>query len=255
MRELPRDRSERQRGVRRRLPGLLRHERQVFGGEFSQTFKIPHLRNAYTKVGAFGFAEDPLFNSPSLPFFDPSPQGDQIRAFGYTHDGSKDSPMRFFNAFVATPASPEGFTQFNQQRQVAEFIFAFDNNLHPIVGQQITLTASNDMIAGPRIALLRARADIGECELIAKAHLFGFELGVLYTGSGMYTTSLARAPAVTDAQVRHFVQQSGKPVTYTCVPPGSGFRLGVDRDGDGYRDGDEFLAGSDPADRQDTPGR
>ena len=99
--------------------------------------------------------------------------------------------MRFFNAFVATPASPEGFTQFNQQRQVAEFIFAFDNNLHPIVGQQITLTASNDMVAGPRIALLRARADIGECELIAKAHLFGFELGVLYTGSGMYTTSLA----------------------------------------------------------------
>ena len=60
---------------------------------------------------------------------------------------------------------------------------------------------------------------------------------------------------MTDAQVRNFVQQSGKPVTYTCVPPGSGFRLGVDRDGDGYRDGDEFLAGSDPADRQDTPGR
>ena len=46
---------------------------------------------------------------------------------------------------------------------------------------------------------------------------------------------------------------SGKPVTYTCTPPGSGFRLGVDRDADGYRDGDERLAHSDPSDPNDTP--
>jgi hypothetical protein len=37
-------------------------------------------------------------------------------------------------------------------------------------------------------------------------------------------------------------------VTYTCTPPGSGERLGIDRDGDGALDGDEEDAGTDPAD-------
>ena len=32
--------------------------------EFSQTFKIPHLRNLYTKVGTFGFASPDFFASP-----------------------------------------------------------------------------------------------------------------------------------------------------------------------------------------------
>ena len=38
--------------------------------------------------------------------------------------------MRFFNAFVATPASPEGFTQSTSSVRSPSFIFAFDNNLH-----------------------------------------------------------------------------------------------------------------------------
>ncbi len=235
------------------FPGFFGTDGRVVPGEFSQTFKIPHLRNAYTKVGTFGFGDnDFFFNSPGLPHYDATHQGDQIRGFGFTHDGSKDTPMRFFNAFVATPATPNGFTTFDMQKKVAEFIYAFDSNLKPIVGQQVTLTASNAATAGPRIDLLRQRANLGECELIAKAQVAGIELGVYYTG-GSYTTSIAQAPSISDAQVRQFVQQSGKPVTYTCVPPGSGFRLGVDRDGDGYRDGNELLAQSDPADPNSTP--
>jgi hypothetical protein len=42
-------------------------------------------------------------------------------------------------------------------------------------------------------------------------------------------------------------------VTYTCAPPGSGERIGIDRDEDGYLDGDELDAGSDPADPDSTP--
>ena len=33
----------------------------------------------------------------------------------------------------------------------------------------------------------------------------------------------------------------------------SGFRIGIDRDGDGYADGDELAFGSDPADSKSTP--
>ena len=42
-------------------------------------------------------------------------------------------------------------------------------------------------------------------------------------------------------------------MTYTCTPPGSGERLGVDRDGDGAWDGDERAAHTDPADPASRP--
>jgi flagellar hook capping protein FlgD len=42
-------------------------------------------------------------------------------------------------------------------------------------------------------------------------------------------------------------------VTITGVPEGSGARMGIDRDRDGYWDGDELDAGSDPGDPASTP--
>jgi DNA-binding beta-propeller fold protein YncE len=201
------------------FPGFFGTSGLVVPGEFSQTFKIPHLRNAYTKVGTFGFGDnDFFFNQPGLPHYDASHQGDQIRAFGFTHDGSKDTPMRFFNAFVATPDTPNGFTTFDMQKQVAEFIYAFDSNLKPIVGQQITLTASNSATAGPRIDLLQQRADLGECELIVKASFFGVELGAYFNGrlGKLHQSSVAGAPNVSRqrtlrTQLDPAVGQAGRP--------------------------------------------
>src|SRR5262249_4570653 len=40
---------------------------------------------------------------------------------------------------------------------------------------------------------------------------------------------------------------AGQELTYTCVPPGSGIRMGIDRDEDGLFDRDELDAGTDPA--------
>jgi hypothetical protein len=45
----------------------------------------------------------------------------------------------------------------------------------------------------------------------------------------------------------------GRPVTFTCAPPGSGERIGVDRDGDGAWDGDERDAHTNPADPASKP--
>ena len=107
--------------------------------------KVPHLRNMYQKVGMFGDAEDPaLFTSGSADF-----TGDQVRGFGFLHDGSIDMLDRFFThpGFAQNETNPEGFpvgpAGDAMRRQVASFMFVFDSNMAPIVGQQITLTSTN----------------------------------------------------------------------------------------------------------------
>ncbi|MDC0674440.1 hypothetical protein [Nannocystis radixulma] len=235
-------------------PGFFGSDGQLVGGEFSQTFKVPHLRNIYTKIGMFGMAHDPQIHDTTFVGYDPSHQGDQVRGFGITHDGTIDSVQRFMGAFSAGPLNgPDGFHLRQEQLDVAEFLFAFDTNLKPIVGQQITLRPNNSAVVGPRIDLLMDRADAGECELIAKASVLSVEFGAVYTGNGNFTTSLTAVGTRTDAQLRQLATMLHNPVTYTCVPPGSGYRLGVDRDGDGHRDADELLHASDPADPSDTP--
>ena len=77
-------RSERQRGVRRRLPGLLRHER---AGVWRRVLAdASRSRTCATCTPRSACSASPRIRCSialSLPFFDPSPQGDQIRAFGY----------------------------------------------------------------------------------------------------------------------------------------------------------------------------
>jgi len=219
-----------------------------------QILKIPHLRNLYQKVGMFGVPSIPLIHVGSAQFL-----GDQIRGFGFLHDGSV--PTTFdFNAglvFDANAENPGGFplgTAGDQlRRQVADFMLAFDSNMAPIVGQQVTLQRHDDSWAGSRISLMRSRADAGECELVVKGNVHGREVGFLYVGNGRFEQNVSRQPKLTDGQVRAIADKPNQELTYTCVPPGSGVRSAIDRDLDGYLDGDEEASGSDPADPLSTP--
>ena len=69
----------------------------------------------------------------------------------------------------------------------------------------------------------------------------------------VFRTDRQAAPPVADALLRLLVAVTGRELTYTRTPPGSGQRIGVDRDGDGAWDGDEAEAGSNPADPASTP--
>jgi hypothetical protein len=140
-----------------------------------------------------------------------------------------------------------------QRRQLQEFLFATPTNLAPIVGQQITLTAGSSAAAVSRAHLFRQRADAGECDLVAKTEIFDVEAGFVYIGSGLFKSDRHLLPPITEAALQLLATLDGHPVTYTCVPLGSGVRIGVDRDGDGFWDGDERAAHSDPADPTSTP--
>ncbi|MDH5547457.1 MAG: beta-propeller fold lactonase family protein [Gammaproteobacteria bacterium] len=232
-----------------------------------QFYKVPQLRNLYQKVGKFGMsnsgyflADDPFSGNP---FFNPNQHmGDQIRGFGFMHDGSVDTTFRFHNivGFLPRPAgtvtpldpgnpeslpiSPEGM---QIRRNLEQFLFVFDSNLFPIVGQQVTLTGNDSDSAKSRVALMQQRADLGECDLIATSGSRGY----FYVGGGEFISSsqfdgtLAAADLMQNAERRA--------LTYTCAVPGNGVRIALDRDEDGFFDGVEMRSGSDPADPNSTP--
>ena len=222
----------------------------------AQLFKVPHLRNLYQKVGMFGNPDTFGILSGDNEFM-----GDQVRGFGFLHDGHVDTVYRFHHAINFSELitgvgngglliGPQGDVQ---RRQLESFVLAFPTNLAPVVGQQITLTAANFAAVGARVDLLRQRADAGECELVAKTEIGNTEAGFMYIGSGRFKSDRhARAP-INAATLQSLATRGGQPVTYTCAPRGSGERIGVDRDGDGYWDGDERDAHSDPADPNSTP--
>jgi DNA-binding beta-propeller fold protein YncE len=250
----------------------------------TQYLKVPHLRNLYQKVGMFGMVDTfpglaPLPNPASpvpllaflpAPLNDTSHQGDQVRGFGFLHDGSVDTVFRFHgaNLFTQRPLgtpfpNPGGITLDAAgvllRRQIEAFMMAMDSNLAPIVGQQVTLTVDNadDLAVGARIELLQARAAAGECDLVvrgrrevtSRGRARGLDVGYLYQpGTGLYRMSIAAAAPLTESELRPGGGGGGvNAITYTAVPPGSGIRIALDRDLDGSFDGDEILAGKDPA--------
>jgi hypothetical protein len=214
----------------------------TFEGE-TQHFKVPHLRNAYQKIGMFGLAPG-------------AHQGDQVRGSGFLHDGSIDTVFSFLSAGVFSINDAE-------QDDLEAFIMAFPTDLAPIVGQQITRTSANGTVANPRVNLLIQRADatfvsrvlggtVTECELIAKGIISNVQRGALYLGGNQWQSDRISEPQLSTTVLLGLIQP-GQEITFTCVPPGAGLRMAIDRDEDGFLDRDEIDAGSDPADPQSTP--
>jgi DNA-binding beta-propeller fold protein YncE len=215
-----------------------------------QTFKVPHLRNLYQKVGKFGF---PATDGIS----DGTPMGAQVRGFGFLHDGSFDSVFHFLAPAVFVLRDDE-------QRDLEAFLMAFDSGLAPIVGQQVTLGpgAGPDVHARVDLLIQRAAAPFPmldaatatECDLVVKGIVAGESRGWLRTAAGSFRSDRASEPEMAEADLRALAQVAGQELTYTCAPPGSGVRMALDRDEDGYYDRDELDAHSDTANPDSVPG-
>ena len=122
---------------------------------------------------------------------------------------------------------------------ISKFMLAFPAELAPIVGQQTTVTAQTSGASTPRVNLLIARADaeyynnatdgsVPECDLIVKGVLDDEQRGFLYLrGTNTFqsddpdeTTPWAKSALLAEAAL------PGNSLTFTCVPPGSGERMG-----------------------------
>jgi hypothetical protein len=226
----------------------------------TQLVKIPHLRNVYQKIGMFGMPNIAFVN-PSVAG-NPAPHmGDQVRGVGFLHDGSFDTLFHFHNATVFNQGiiNPGGFPVGApgdpMRRNVEAFMHSFDSNLAPIVGQQITRTSTNGGTVDGRITLIlnRATAVPSECDVVVKGTVGGEQRGYYRLPGGVFQSDRLAETLPNDAAVRA-LSTPGQDLTWTCAPPGSGERIGVDRDDDGVYDGDEADAGTDPQNPLSFPG-
>ena len=87
-----------------------------------------------------------------------------------------------------------------------------------------------------------------------KGTIAGEQRGAVRLASGQFRTDRGERGAAHRRPDARAGRRAGQELTYTCVPPGSGTRIGVDRDEDGFFDRDELDAGSDPADPASVPG-
>jgi hypothetical protein len=140
------------------------------------------------------------------------------------------------------------------RRNVEHFMHSFDSNMKPIVGQQTTRTSTNGATVDARINLLLARAAASDCDVVVKGTLAGEQRGWYRLSGGTFQSDRIAETPIAEATLRAVSDTAGQDLTYTCVPPGSGERIGVDRDDDGVYDGDEADAGTDAGNPLSFPG-
>jgi YVTN family beta-propeller protein len=204
-----------------------------FALQSAQDIKVPQLRNLYQKTG-----------------FTDAPGAVNKRGFGFIHNGSVDNLFDFlhfsgFN-FAAGGAGDA------QRRDLEAYLLAFDTGMAPAVGAQVTFDGgAADAGRAARMDTLTARADAGDCDVIARGRVGGQPRSWRY-GAGAWHADRAGVTDLSSGQLRALAA-AGTEVTVTGVPVGSGTRMGLDRDRDGYPDGDELAAGSDPGNPASTP--
>jgi hypothetical protein len=208
----------------------------------TQIFKVSHLRNMYQKVGMFGAPD----NGFEIAGGDHAHKGDQVRGFGFLHDGSEDTMHRFFRAGVFNDllANDTGFDDpTNQIPDMVKFMLAFDSDVAPITGQQVTIGASSGADFHSRIALMITRAStaftsrilggvVTECDLIARASIAGDPVSWLYTGGAPGSAIFDASDGTSTTEASLMALAGSTEITFTCVPSGSGTRTALNRDRD-----------------------
>ncbi|HEX6790198.1 MAG TPA: T9SS type A sorting domain-containing protein [Candidatus Krumholzibacteria bacterium] len=190
--------------------------------------KVPQLRNLYEKT---------RFDNTAAT---------NVRGFGYTHDGAADDLFTFlqFSGFT--------FSNDQQRRDIAAYLLAFPTGTQPAVGAQWTMDGTNQTAGMTRLNQLQNAADGNVIGLVAKGRVNNQARGWVYVGGGSYRSDKTSGGDLSQSALLALAG-AGHEITFTGVMEGTEWRLGVDRDADGFRDGDELDAHSDPGDPSSTP--
>jgi len=204
-----------------------------------QDLKVPHLRNLYKKLG-----------------FRDTTGVTNKRGFALLHDGSTDNLANLLRSghtlpfsFGATPEVADA-----NRADLEAYLMSFDTGLAPAVGYQLTFDGANnsDPVALARLDTLRGQAELGNCDLIAKGRVNGQQRGWAYLGPDQWKPDKTLESDLNTASLIALAGL-GSEVTVSGVPAGSGTRMGIERDGDTYLDGDERDVGSNPGAANSTP--
>jgi len=185
----------------------------------SQHFKIPHLRNVYQKAN-----------------FNRSPGATSIGGYGFVHDGVDNT---LFN-FLSRPVFGTFATNTTIKNNLEAFVLCFDTGTAPAVGYMRTVSTNNIELPGvvQDWTLLERQAVSNNVQLIVKGTIDGRVRGFLYDRvANTYLSDSTNMAAMTRAELQAKIS-AGDTLTIMGVPPGSGQRMGIDRNLDGVLDGD-----------------
>ncbi|MCB1821333.1 MAG: hypothetical protein KDI73_07100 [Candidatus Competibacteraceae bacterium] len=214
------------------------------------TFKVAQLRNLHKKTGF------------SLQ------QKQSTAGFGITHDGSIDSLERFVGGGIFAMRSDQ------EVANMVAFLLAFSGqdlpslplplhlnppgnpsqDTHAAVGVQMTLNgANNDQLETLRLfQLMNTLADSGTVGWIAKGIQENQQRGYVYQPETGLFQADRRNEQISPISLR-LLAKAGSELTFTIVPKGTEWRIGVDRDGDGFLDRDELDNCADPSNQINRP--
>jgi YVTN family beta-propeller protein len=207
-------------------------------GSTNVVFKVPQLRNLYEKEGM------------------ELTQLQSTAGFGFSHHGAMDSLARFIN-------SPDFRVVSDQETaDLVAFLLAFSgsdlpqgsadnmfeppgpdsNDSHAAVGRQVTLSSAwPSAEQSARVDAFLALANSGKVGLVVKGRQGGVARGYTYVGGGDFQSDRA-SQRVSAAMLRTLAGPRNE-LTWTVVPKGTEWRIGVDQDEDGVLDRDDRDGG------------
>jgi YVTN family beta-propeller protein len=190
-----------------------------------QSFKVPQLRITYQKMS-----------------FNNAPGASSIGGFGIIHDGTDPDLQTFLSRNVFGAFAAQTTAGATIRSNINAFVQCFDTGTAPAVGYARTLTAASidtASVSNDWNLLESQAALLTNINLVIKGTIDGFQHGLLYQpASSNYRLDTVTMAPMTRSQLRSKVL-AGDTLTILGVPPGSGTRIGIDRNENGVLDGDE----------------